>query len=212
MKRIETPFLVDVSVSSFEHYIESLAKTGKKNYKYTLKHNNDLKYNLIKYDVDLVEFFMGLWQNQLIRGEKRQWGFPPQHIHNLNKFNIIDLFATYSIDNTVLSIHFVERYDDYVYCHPPLYDKATTNNRYMAKHMWFNLIKHYVNNKEVNWVDFGAGYRGTWKDLVKNRKQYMDKMAYKWLYIPKKIKENPDKELPYIVDKSNNQRKLILQK
>jgi hypothetical protein len=206
----ETPFLIKVDIPSFEYYIKSLATTGKKNYKYTLKHNNDLKYDLIEYDIDLVEFFMGLWQNQLIRGEKRQWGFPPQHIHNLHQKNIIDLFATYSIDNTVLSIHFVERYDDYVYCHPPLYDKATTNNRYMAKHMWFNLIKHYINNKEVNWVDFGAGNRGTWKELVKNRKQYMDKMAYKWLYIPKKIKENPDKESPYIVYKGNNQRKLIL--
>jgi len=37
-------------------------------------------------------------------------------------------------------------------------------------------------------------------------------MAYKWLYVPKKVKENPDGELPYIVDKSNSQRKLILKR
>lgn len=208
----ETPFLINTNVNSYEEYIKSLAKTGKKNYNYSLKHNQDLKYELIPYTPDLVNFFMGLWEQQLIRGEKRKWGFSPNHIHYLANQGIIDLFASYiKKDNTVLSIHFVEKFNDYVYCHPPLYDKSTTNDRYIAKFMWFSLIEHYINDDVINWVDFGAGNRGTWKDLVKNRKQYMDKMAYKWLYVPKKVKENPDKELPYIVNKNNNQRKLILQ-
>ena len=54
--------------------------------------------------------------------------------------------------------------------------------------MWFNLIKYYITHPEVQWVDFGAGNRGTWKDLVKNREKYMEKMAYKWLYVPRKTK------------------------
>mgnify|MGYP001168931115 CR=1 FL=1 len=207
----ETPFLINVNISTFEDYIKSLATTGKKNYKYSKKQNEDLKYNLIPYNQELVNFFMSLWENQLIRGEKRKWGFPSNYIHYLANIGVIKLFAAYTEeDNTVLSIHFVEKYNDYVYCHPPLYDKETTNNRYMAKYMWFNLINYYIDNKEINWIDFGAGNRGTWKDLVKNRQQYMDKMAYKWLYVPKNVKENPDRELPYIVNKSNNQRKLML--
>lgn len=28
--------------------------------------------------------------------------------------------------------------------------------------------------RQITYTDFGAGNRGTWKDLVKNRKQYMD--------------------------------------
>lgn len=208
---METPLLVNTNVSSFEEYISSLATTGKKNYKYTLKHNSDLTYNLIQYDSKIVHFFMALWQQQLIRGEKRQWGFPPEHIHRMNQLGIIDLFAGYTEDKTILSIQFVERFGNYVYCHPPLYDKNTTNDRYMGKYMWFNLIKHYINNSEVEWVDFGAGYRGTWVDLIKNREQYKDKMAYKWLYVPKQIKQNPDSQLPYVVAKEGYLRKLVIQ-
>jgi hypothetical protein len=206
----ETPFLVNTNVNSYEEYIKSLAKTGKKNRQYCVKNNQDLIYNKINYDPNLVSFFMNLWEDQLIRGEKRKWGFPSDYIHYLNNLGVIELFAAYlKTDNTVFSIHFVERYNDYVYCHPPLYDKNTSNKRYIAKYMWFNIIKHYISN-DVHWVDFGAGNRGTWVDLIKNREQYKDKMAYKWLYVSKKVKENPDQELPYIVDKRNNQRKLIL--
>lgn len=170
-----------------------------------------MNYDLIQYDAEIVHFFMVLWQQQLIRGEKRQWGFPPQHVHQLNQLGVIDLFAAYTDDNTILSIHFVERFGEYVYCHPPLYNKETTNHRYMAKYMWFNLIKHYINQPEVKWVDFGAGYRGTWVDLIKNREQYKDKMAYKWLYVPQKVKDNPDLELPYVVAKEGYKRKLVIQ-
>jgi len=207
----ETPFLINVNVPTFEDYIKTLATTGKKNYKYSVKHNQDLNYQQISYDPNLVVFFMNLWENQLIRGECRRWGFSAKHIHYLASIGVLDLFASFTkSDNTVLSIHFVERFDKYVYCHPPLYDKDSSNKRYLAKYMWFNLIKNYINNSQVDWVDFGAGNRGTWVDLIKNREQYKDKMAYKWLYVPKNVKENPDQELPYIVDKSNNQRRLIL--
>ena len=57
---METPFLINTNVSSFEEYISSLATTGKKNYKYTVKHNNDLTYDLIQYDAEIVYFFMVL--------------------------------------------------------------------------------------------------------------------------------------------------------
>ena len=155
----ETPFLVNTNVNSYEEYIKSLAKTGKKNHQYCVKNNQDLIYNKINYDPNLVSFFMNLWEDQLIRGEKRKWGFPSDYIHYLNNLGVIELFAAYlKTDNTVFSIHFVERYNDYVYCHPPLYDKNTSNKRYIAKYMWFNIIKHYISN-DVHWVDFGAGNR-----------------------------------------------------
>ena len=136
MDRIETPFLIDVSIPSFEHYINSLAKTGKKNYKYTDKNNKDLTYSIIEYDKDIVKFSMELWAEQL--------------------------------------------------------------------------IEYYIEHSNIHWVDLGGGYRGTWKDLVINRKNYMKKMAYKWLYIPKYVKENPKKELDYVVEINQKGRKLKL--
>ena len=205
----ETPFLVNVSNTSFSDYISSLAKTGKKNHRYVEKHNTDLTYDRISFNEDIVRFFMGLWQQQLIRGQKRKWGFGPEYVSYLNQKGCLDLFAAYKDDSTVLSIHFVERYANYVYCHPPLYDKETTNKRYMAKYMWFNLIKYYIDTP-IDFIDFGAGNRGTWKDLVMNREKYYEKMKYKWLYVPQHVKDNPENELDYIVEKNEQGRKLVL--
>tara|TARA_R110000824_G_scaffold55795_4_gene153445 strand:- start:7514 stop:8182 length:669 start_codon:yes stop_codon:yes gene_type:complete len=217
MDRIETPFLIDVSIPSFEHYINSLAKTGKKNYKYTDKNNKDLTYSIIEYDKDIVKFFMELWEEQLIDGQiggvkGKKWGAPycPDYITYLNQKGIINLFAAYNSDSTILALHFVEKYDQHVYCHPPLYKKDILDKRYIAKYMWFNLIKYYIEHSNIHWVDLGGGYRGTWKDLVINRKNYMKKMAYKWLYIPKYVKENPKKELDYVVEINQKGRKLKL--
>ena len=120
------------------------------------------------------------------------------------------MFVAYDKEFNVIALHFVEKHDDYIYCHPPLYDKNTSNKRYIAKYMWFNLIKYYIEQPKINWIDFGAGNRGTWKELVINREEYMEKMAYKWLYVPKYVKQNPTEELDYIVIKNPPQRKLIL--
>ena len=210
MQNIETPFLVNVSVNSFKEYISSLATTGKKNYRYVEKNNEDLTYSIIDYDENLVSFFMGLWEEQLIRGEKRKWGFPPNYVTYLNSLGLIELFVAYDKEFNVLALHFVEKHDNYIYCHPPLYDKDTSNKRYIAKYMWFNLIKYYIEQPKINWIDFGAGNRGTWKELVINREEYMEKMAYKWLYVPKHVKQNPTEELDYVVIKNPPQRKLIL--
>tara|TARA_R110001592_G_scaffold6540_1_gene35132 strand:+ start:1905 stop:2540 length:636 start_codon:yes stop_codon:yes gene_type:complete len=210
MQNIETPFLVNVSVTSFKEYISSLATTGKKNYRYVEKNNEDLTYSIINYDENLVSFFMKLWEEQLIRGEKKKWGFPPSYVTYLNNLGLIELFVTYDKELNVIALHFVEKHDDYIYCHPPLYDKNTSNKRYIAKYMWFNLIKYYIEQPKINWIDFGAGNRGTWKELLINREEYMEKMAYKWLYVPKYVKQNPTEELDYIVIKNPPQRKLIL--
>lgn len=210
MSRFETPFLINVQYDSFDLYLSDLAKTGKKNYKFVEKHNEDLTYTKIPYDESLVKFFMDLWETQLIRGQRRKWGFPVQHVTDLYEKGILDLFVAYSSDLTILSMHFTERYNEYVYCHPPMYDKTISSDRYIAKYMWFNLIKYYINIPNVHWIDLGAGQRGTWKDLIKNRELYEDKLAYKWLYVPKHIKDDPDKELNYIVQFDIENKKLII--
>ena len=89
MQNIETPFLVNVSVTSFKEYISSLATTGKKNYRYVEKNNEDLTYSIINYDENLVSFFMKLWEEQLIRGEKKKWGFPPSYVTYLNNLGCL---------------------------------------------------------------------------------------------------------------------------
>ena len=70
--------------------------------------------------------------------------------------------------------------------------------------MWFNLINFAINDLEIEWIDLGGGYRGSWKDLLINRKQH-PKLNYKWLYIPKEVKENPELQPKYKI-KSDTQR------
>ena len=80
---------------------------------------------------------------------------------------------------SILSVHFVERYGDYIECHPPMYNKEETSDQYMAKFMWFELIKFAINS-DINWVDLGGGNRGTWRELLINRHKH-PKIKYKWL-------------------------------
>lgn len=43
-----------------------------------------------------------------------------------------------------------------------------------------------------------------------NREKYYEKMKYKWLYVPQHVKDNPENELDYIVEKNEQGRKLVL--
>ena len=197
-----TPLLVETNDDSFDDYIGSLSKTGKKNYKYAEKHNQDLAYSMIEYNAEIINHFMKMWEQQDIRGVKPQWGFNFSFIEFLQKTNVLKLFAAFDKEtDDPVCIHFVEKYGDYVFCHPPLFDKKKYNDRYIAKYMWFNLIKHCIET-DTSWVDLGGGpygFRGTWKDFCMNRKNH-PKVAYKWLYVPKHVKDNPELQKDYIVN------------
>jgi hypothetical protein len=194
-----TPLLVETNHDSFDDYIGSLSKTGKKNYKYAEKHNEDLEYSRVEYNAELINYFMGLWQHQDIRGGKPQWGFGSNFVEFLHKTGSLMVFAAVKNEEP-LSIHFVEKFGEYVFCHPPLFDKEKYNERYIAKYMWFNLIKYCIKT-DTSWIDLGGGpygFRGTWKNFCVNREKW-PKVAYKWLYVPKHVKDNPELQKEYLV-------------
>ena len=196
----QTPLLVNTNLNSVEDYVSSLAKTGKKNYNATMKKNRNIEYAQIEYNPDLIAHFMAVWEQQDIRGKKRQWGFGRDYINQLHLAGVLKSFAAYEILNgdvqSILSVHFVERYDDYIECHPPMYNKEETSDQYMAKFMWFELIKFAINS-DINWVDLGGGNRGTWRDLLIHRHEH-PKIKYKWLYVPKSVKDNPMEQPSYV--------------
>jgi len=196
-----TPLLIETNDNTFDDYVDSLSKTGKKNYKYAEKHNQDLAYVRVAYNKELVEYFMYLWTQQDIRGSKPQWGFGSSFIEFLHKTDSLVMFAAMKKENEEpVSLHFVEKFGDYMFCHPPLFDKEKYNKRYLAKYMWFNLIKYCIDS-DVSWIDLGGGpygWRGTWRDFCMSRKKF-PKVAYKWLYVPKHVKDNPELQKDYVI-------------
>jgi len=158
--------------------------------------NRDLEYREVDFDRELVKRFMELWERQLIRGKNVTWAFREDYFVNINNEGHMLLMAAFRGDE-IISLHMVERYDDYLECHPPTYDKTKYNKRYLAKFMWFGLIK-YAHEVGIRYVDFGGGGRGTWRDLIHTRKNHKNTF-YKWGYVPQAVKENPDLEPHYVV-------------
>ncbi|HNH36610.1 MAG TPA: GNAT family N-acetyltransferase [Rhodocyclaceae bacterium] len=195
-----TPLLVDVRQGSFEDYIGGLAKTGKKNYRYVEKNNADLEYVRISFDRELVARFMDLWSQQDIEGSRREWGLSMGFLEYLDLKGQLLCFAARRVEtpSDVLAVHFVERHGDYVYCHPPMYSKDVHSDRYIAKYMWFGLIRHALGDPGIAWLDLGGGNSGTWRDLLRERDQ---NAGYKWLYVSEAVKKAPEEAPPYTVQR-----------
>jgi len=196
-----TPLLIDVRSGSFETYLGSLAKTGRKNHRYAAKHNADLVYGPTPFDEVLISHFMRLWEQQDIEGTRREWGFGLGFLDLLHKHRkLLCLSATNADDpRQVLALQFVEQHREYVFCHPPMYDKNLHADRYIAKFMWFGLIEYALKDPTIGWLDLGGGNQGTWKDLLLDRER---NDGYKWLYVAECVKDAPEAALPYRVKRS----------
>ena len=184
--KLGTPLIVDTKLP-FQEYIQNLSKHARKDYKYVIKHNQDLRYGLVEFRPQDVDKFMQIWSQQIIHGnEEVRWGFDIGHVKNLHEQGVLRVFEARS--NEAIAMHFVEQHGEYIEAHPPMYDKKY-NTRYLAKYMWFNLIKWCTEN-EIKWLDLGSGDRGTWRQLLENREKYQ-RIKYKWLYIAEAVKLQP---------------------
>ena len=193
-----TPLLIDVRSGDLETYVGSLAKTGRKNYRYVVKHNADLVYARTSFDKALISRFMQLWEQQDIEGTRRVWGFGLGFLELLEQRGQLKCFSATMADDPrqVLALQFIEQHGDYVFCHPPMYDKDVHSNRYIAKFMWFGLIGYALKDPTISWLDLGGGNHGTWKDLLYDRKRHE---GYKWLYVPERVKDAPEDATPFRV-------------
>lgn len=181
----------------FDEYIKSLSRHAKKDWAYVQKHNKDVTYRRIEFDQALVESFMELWERQLIRGKTVTWAFPFNHIANLAAKGEILLFQAQTKDE-ILGLHFVQIRTGYIECHPPMYDKKY-NKRYLAKYMWFNLIKYAIEN-QLPPLNMGGGV-DNWREMIKRRDEFPNP-KYKWIYVPEEVKNNPDKQPNYYIDEN----------
>jgi hypothetical protein len=183
--------LVRTDWPCFNDYLAALDKPARKNYKACIKRNADLTYNEIPFDREEVDCFMRLWERQLVRGAPIKWVFPIDHVEELAWKGELRVFRA-----GLRSLHFIQKRTRYWECHPPMYDKVAHAHLYIAKFMWFNLIRYAIENR-MGHLDLGGG-SDYWRDHIRNRARYPNP-AYKWAYVPLRAKQDPDSEPDYYI-------------
>lgn len=177
---------------TFEEYLASLSKAARKNWRFARK-KNLIAWGRSLWTKDLIQEWMYLWSHQLIRGERRQWAFTADA---LNEKTFV--FFRAAGEDGMVATQFVEVIDGYMNCHPVMYDKEKYARKYLSKFMWFNLIKWAIENK-IEIVDLGGGNDDSWRQMIETRDQYPNP-AYKWMYVPKIVKEHPELQQDYRVE------------
>lgn len=185
--------ILDTTLYSKDSYIKSLSKSARQEYRLVMEKNKDLTYKQAEFDKEKVKRYMELWERQLVRGKPIQWAYPVEYLEQKELL----------VFETEISMHFIMKEDGYWQCEPPMYDKNT--DRHLGTFMWFSLILWAIDNK-LGILNFGGGC-DNWREMIKTRDQYPNP-KYKWRFIPKEVKENPDKQPNYIFDGAN--RKLYI--
>ena len=85
-----------------------------------------------------------------------------------------------------------------------MYDKKYSED-YLAKYMWFSLIKWAIDNRLLP-LNLGGGC-DDWVECIIKRKEFPN-AAYKWLYVPKDVKDNPFSQPAYYLSKKSKKLKL----
>lgn len=179
--------------TNFEEYLNSLSPSAQKNYRYAKKHNEKVSYSRYVPNLNDIQFWMNLWSQQLIRGQKRTWAFQATELEGKTL-----VFFQATENRKHIAAQFAEITDEYMNCHPVMYEKEKYAHRYLSKWMWFNLLSWAIENK-IGVVDLGGGNDNSWIEMIKTREQYPNP-AYKWMYVPKPVKENPDHQQNYKVE------------
>lgn len=182
----------------FEDYYLSISESAKKNYKYAMKKNAHLSYQLVDFDENEVMQYMALWEKQLVRGKEIKWGFGIQKLSKLHSKKRLLVFKS------DIAMQFLELKDGYWECHPPMYDKKFSED-YLAKFMWFRLIDWAIIHQLAP-LNLGGGI-DDWVECISRRAEFPN-TTYKWMYVPVEVKKNPSSQPTYYL--SRKTKKLYL--
>lgn len=198
--------LIETNYPHFAAYARNLSYKARKQLAYIVKHNKDITYRWVPFNRELVEKFMAIWQRQLVRGKPIEWAFTVDHIQNLADRGKIEVFQAQYPSGIPVALHFIQKQDGFIECHPPMFEKSEENQkRYLAKFMWFNLIQYAIDHG-LPPLNFGGGV-DDWPEMVRRRKEFPNPQ-YKWIYVPEFVK-NGDVKKYKIVGEGEN-KKLIL--
>jgi hypothetical protein len=174
--------------TDFDEYLKSLSRHARADYAYVRKHNRDLLYECVPFERSLVQGFMQLWEQQIVRGQRIKWAFGVDYVEELAAKDELMLFR-----GGDLALHFIQKRSGFWECHPPMYDKQHCK-RYLAKYMWFNLIK-YAMDHQLGPLDMGGGI-DDWREMIR-RKEEFPYSRYKFRYVPVEVQKNPDLQPNY---------------
>ena len=180
--------LIIYTHTHFDDYLKSLSRHARADYAYVKKHNRDLLYECVPYERSLVQGFMHLWEQQIVRGQRIKWAFGVDYVEDLAAKDELMLFRGGDI-----ALHFIQKRHGFWECHPPMYDKKHCK-RYLAKYMWFNLIK-YAMDHGLEPLDMGGGI-DDWREMIR-RKAEFPYSRYKFRYVPVAVQKNPDLQPNY---------------
>ena len=180
--------LVRTDWPDFESYLAALSKAARKNYKYAMKlYGDKYPYREAPFVREEVEYFMNLWEKQLVRGQSIRWG------HNVDSLQKHLRHGGLKVFSCGIAMQYIVRRGGYWDAEPVMYDKQYD---YLATYMWFQLFRYAINER-LTPINLGGG--GDWISTLKNWKE--NKHQYKFRYISEKAKIDPDSEPKYYIKK-----------
>ena len=197
---LRTPLIVDVDKTPQE-YFKGLTRPAKKNYRTAMK--RPYVFKQIPFDYEMVNNFMKMWSTQIGGG----WQFGPQYFDLMNQREWCVFFA--GLDGRqIAAILPMEKFDDLLYAQPVMYHKGVYPG--VAKFMWYSMLTAACASPFIKNVDMGGGFNGAWDDFIRVRKKAPN-FAYKWQFVAKAVKDNPDSQKPWYVQRCRcGWKKLVL--
>jgi len=186
---LRTPLIVDVDKTPIE-YIKGLTKAARKNYRAAM--SNHYQFTRVQFDYPAVMEWMDLWSGQI----GGNWAFGPEYFTGMDERGWLEIFVGHR-GSTTLACLPMEHFDGFMYAQPVMYNKKTDPN--LAKFMWFSMLEWACSNKYMKAVDLGGGFNGSWDQFIQTRGGPTFK--YKWRFVAKDVKENPDSQRPWFVQR-----------
>lgn len=176
-----------------DEYIASLSKRARHEFTLISKRNADVTYQNVPFDKEKIHRFMQLWEKQLVRGQPIQWAYPVETVQNWYDKGELLVFEANSPTET-LAMHFIQKQDGFWEAHSPMWDKSSKTQRHLGTYMWFHLVLWGIENN-LGILNFGGGI-DSWREMIKRRKEFRNPL-YKWRFVPKAVKDNPDLQPNY---------------
>jgi len=191
-----SPLLIPLNrFKSFDDYFSSLSNSARSSFTATKQKETLSKIEYFKdnFNYLIIKDFMEMWSNQKIHEGYPLWGeWTIDFLKEMNNKNLLHCFYAKSKETgEIISLHFVFKWDDYVYCNSPLYDKVKYDEISLGKTMWYQLIRYSIENNFCNYLDLDGNDSGdTYKEVIDNKNNTASPgdQGYKWLFIPKDIK------------------------
>lgn len=205
MLKVTSPLIVPIQhFNTFENYFLSLSKKCRNSLTLPKQKRlmEGLQYRQLGWDEDLIKSFMDLWETQSIHFGTPRW--PDgwfEFMKDLHSRGNFDMFGMIK-GTEVISVHFLFKFNDYVYCNSPLYNKEEYDKISLGRLMWYNLIKFSITTKYCNFLDLEGNNNGTtYREVIENKVPpgTPGDFGYKWFFIPEKLK-NLDEEYNFYYD------------